>query len=68
MGLFLVRHRRGKLGLPRPAFRAWDATVVFTIVVQLFLLIMPWYPPEGGIYSGDVSFFYATYVITGIGM
>lgn len=68
MGLFLVRHRRNKLNLPRPAFRAWDATVIFTIVVQLFLLIMPWYPPEGGIYGGDVSFFYATYVVTGMGM
>lgn len=68
VGLFLVRYRRKKLNLPRPAFRAWDVTIVFTIVIQVFLLVMPWYPPNGGIYAGDVSFFYATYVITGIGM
>lgn len=68
VGLFLVRHRRKKLNLPRPAFRAWDVTVIFTILVNLFLLIMPWYPPTGGIYAGDVSFLYCAYVITGIGM
>ncbi|CAK7274161.1 hypothetical protein SEPCBS57363_006018 [Sporothrix epigloea] len=29
---------------------------------------MPWYPPRSGIYGGDVSFFYATYLLTGIGL
>lgn len=68
VGLYLVRWRRGRLNLPRPTFRAWDPVVVFTILLNVFLMVMPWYPPNGGQYSGDVSFWYATYVVTGIGM
>jgi hypothetical protein len=30
--------------------------------------ISQWVPPAGGIYAGSVSFFYATYCLTGIGM
>ena len=68
-GLYLVRWRRKRAGLTaRTEFRAWDVVVVFNILVQLYLVVMPWYPPEGGIYAGDVSFFYATYVIVGLGM
>ena len=67
-GLYVVRHRRKRLGLPRPAFRAWAPVLVFNIMVWVYLLVMPWYPPEGGVYAGDVSFWYATYVVTGIGM
>ncbi|KAL6416334.1 hypothetical protein AUP68_00551 [Ilyonectria robusta] len=36
--------------------------------VKIFLIVMPWYPPAGGMYAGDVSFWYATYVVTGIGI
>lgn len=68
VGLYLVRHRRKKLGLPRSEFRAWDAAVIFTIFVNLYLLVMPWYPPTAGKDWGDVSFWYATYCVTGIAM
>jgi hypothetical protein len=68
VGLYLVRWRHKRLGLPAPGYRAWDASVIFAILVNLFLLIMPWYPPDGGIYAGDVSFWYASYVVTGIGI
>ena len=68
VGLYLVRYRRKKLGLSRADFRAWDAALIFTILVNLYLLIMPWYPPTDGATGGDVSFWYATYVVTGIGM
>ncbi|KAE8449884.1 hypothetical protein EG329_007361 [Mollisiaceae sp. DMI_Dod_QoI] len=64
VGLYVVRWRRNKAHLPRPDFRAWDALVIFNICVQLYLLIMPWYPPPGG--KGDVSFWYGTYCVTGI--
>lgn len=64
IGLFIVRWRRRRLNLPRPVFHAWDVVIIFTILVNLFLLVMPWYPPPGG--KGDVSFWYATYVVTGI--
>ncbi|KAI4765638.1 amino acid transporter [Aureobasidium sp. EXF-3400] len=68
IGLYIVRYRRKKLGVPRSEFRAWDAAVVFTILQNLYLLIMPWYPPTGGATGGDVSFWYATYCVTGIGI
>ncbi|KAG7426370.1 High-affinity methionine permease [Fusarium oxysporum f. sp. raphani] len=35
---------------------------------QVFLLVMPWIPPECGIYAGTVSFLWCTYVIVGIGI
>lgn len=68
VGLYVVRYRRRRAGLPRAEFRAWDPVVVFNILVYVYLLVMPWYPPEGGAYAGDVSFWYATYVVTGIAM
>lgn len=68
IGLYIVRWRRARLNLPRPEFRAWDPIVIFRILLDLFLLVMPWYPPDGGAYAGDVSFWYATYAATGIGM
>lgn len=73
VGIFFVRFRRKKLGVPRlrgseGGFRAWDVAVVFSILVNLYLLVMPWYPPSSGATGGDVSFWYGTYVVTGIGM
>ncbi|KAG7286728.1 hypothetical protein NEMBOFW57_009040 [Staphylotrichum longicolle] len=68
VGLYLVRYRRKRLGLPRAEFRAWDPVIIFNIVVYVYLLVMPWYPPEGGVFAGDVSFWYATYVVAGIGI
>ncbi|GAB7356754.1 hypothetical protein MBLNU459_g7654t3 [Dothideomycetes sp. NU459] len=66
IGLYIVRYRRRKLNLPRAEFRAWDSAVIFTILVNIYLLVMPWYPPTDGATGGDVSFWYATYCVTGI--
>jgi hypothetical protein len=60
VGLYVVRWRRKCLGFPAPEYRAWDIAVVFSILVSLFLLVMPWYPPDGGPFAGDVSFWYVT--------
>lgn len=68
LGLFFVRKRRASIGAPRSEFRAWNAVLVFSIAVNIYLLVLPWVPPTGGIYAGDVSFFYATYCIVGLGM
>lgn len=68
IGLLLVRNRRGKIGLGRSDFRAWTLAVLFNIAANLFLLIMPWWPPTTGATGGDVSFWYATYVVVGIAM
>lgn len=66
LGLIFVRQRRKRLGLPRPSFKVWDPVLAFNILVNLYLVVMPWYPPPGG--KGDVSFWYGTYIVTGIAM
>ncbi|KAF6807388.1 high-affinity methionine permease [Colletotrichum sojae] len=68
VGIYVVRWRRSKLNLPEPEFRAWHVVIIFNICIQLYLLVMPWYPPAGGQYAGDVSFWYATYAVTGLGI
>ncbi|KAH7145905.1 high affinity methionine permease [Dactylonectria estremocensis] len=68
VGLIIVRRRRKRLGLPAPTFRAWDWVLAFNIIKNVYLLVMPWYPPDGGPFSGDVSFWYATYAATGLGI
>ncbi|KAH7028641.1 high-affinity methionine permease [Macrophomina phaseolina] len=68
LGIFIVRWRRRKANLPPPEFKAWTVVIVFNILIQLYLLVMPWYPPAGGQYAGDVSFWYATYAVTGLGI
>ncbi|GME32357.1 high-affinity methionine permease [Neofusicoccum parvum] len=68
VGIYIVRWRRRKADLPEPEFKAWHVVIIFNILIQLYLLIMPWYPPAGGQYAGDVSFWYATYAVTGVGM
>ncbi|KAF6754530.1 high affinity methionine permease [Ephemerocybe angulata] len=66
LGLWFVRKRRIAIGAPRGEFIAWNVVLVFTMAVNVYLLVLPWVPPEGGIYAGDVSFFYATYCIVGL--
>lgn len=68
VGIYSIRRQRSRLDLPRPAFKAWQPAIWLFTAAQLFLLIMPWYPPASGRYGGDVSFWYATYVVVGIAM
>lgn len=68
LGVFIIRRRRNRNKLPRSQFRVWDVLLVFYNLIQVYLLVMPWWPPKGGPYAGDVSFWYATYCVTGIGM
>lgn len=65
VGVYYIRYRRKKEGLPAPPFKAWHSALILSAAVCLFLLIMPWYPPDDG---GDVSFWYATYCAVGIGL
>jgi amino acid transporter len=65
-GLIFLRRRRDRSGTPQSDFRAWWAVIILYLLSQLYLLVMPWIPPVGGIYAGTVSFFYATYMIVGI--
>ena len=68
IGLYILRFRRKRLGIPPSNYRTWDVVVIFNIAVNVFILIMPWYPPASGRYGGDVSFWYGTYVVVGIAM
>jgi hypothetical protein len=65
VGIYYLRYRRKKEGLPPATFQAWHSALLFSAAICLFLLIMPWYPPDDG---GDVSFWYATYCAVGIGL
>ncbi|GAB1196292.1 hypothetical protein APSETT444_005561 [Aspergillus pseudonomiae] len=67
-GLLLIRWRRSKLNLPRPEFRSWAIAIGFALLANLYLLAAPWYPPIGGATGGDVSFWYGTYMVVGIGL
>ena len=68
IGLLFVRRARRRLDLPKTEFRAWDFVVYFNILVMIFLVVMPWYPPAKGRNGGDVSFWYGTYIVVGIAM
>ncbi|KAJ7664165.1 amino acid/polyamine transporter I [Mycena rosella] len=68
VGVFILRRRRNREGLPRHGFHAWNIALVFSALVNVFLLVMPWYPPAAGRYGGDVSFWYATYCAVGLGI
>lgn len=68
VGIYLVRHQRRRSGFPPAPFQVWHAAAALSILVNLFLLVMPWYPPEGGATGGDVSFWYATYCVVGVGI
>lgn len=64
VGIYYLRYQRKKIGLPQPPFQAWHTALILQAAVCLFILIMPWFPPE----EADVSFWYATYCVVGIGL
>lgn len=64
VGIYYIRYRRKKENLPAAPFQAWHSALILSALVCLFILIMPWYPPE----EADVSFWYATYCVVGIGL
>lgn len=68
VGIFLIRRQRKNIGAPKTEFRGWNAVLIFSLLVNIYLLAMPWYPPKSGSTGGDVSFWYATYCVVGIGM
>lgn len=68
IGLLIIRHRRKKMGIPASDFKVWTPVVIFFICVELFLLIMPWVPPAGGINDSAFNFFYAASSLGGLGI
>ncbi|ORY26026.1 amino acid permease-domain-containing protein [Naematelia encephala] len=66
IGLFIVRRQRKQLNLPRPEYRSWTVAVLFFLASTIFLLVMPWVPPPGGINNSSFGFFYGTSSIVGL--
>ncbi|RYP61398.1 hypothetical protein DL769_007721 [Monosporascus sp. CRB-8-3] len=66
IGVYLIRYRHKRAGRQPPEFRTWDPVLIFFILIQVYIIAMPWWPPAGGPYAGDVSFWYATYCVVGI--
>ncbi|OBR04204.1 High-affinity methionine permease [Colletotrichum higginsianum IMI 349063] len=66
IGVYIIRTRRKRANLGRTEFKSWHVTVIFFILLQVYILAMPWWPPKGGPYAGNVSFWYATYCVVGI--
>ncbi|KAI0049804.1 amino acid transporter [Auriscalpium vulgare] len=66
IGIWVLRRRRAAEGFSPSPFKVWNSAIIMWLVKCAFLLIMPWVPPEEG--HGDVSFWYATYCVVGIGI
>jgi amino acid transporter len=64
IGVYFLRHQRKKAGLPPAPFQAWHSALILSAAVCLFILIMPWFPPD----ESDVSFWYGTYCVVGIAL
>ncbi|KAE8147397.1 amino acid permease-domain-containing protein [Aspergillus avenaceus] len=67
-GLLLIRWRRKKLNLPQPEYKSWMIAIGFALLTNIYLLAAPWYPPTTGANGGDISFWYGTYLVVGIGL
>ncbi|KDN44459.1 hypothetical protein RSAG8_05506, partial [Rhizoctonia solani AG-8 WAC10335] len=67
-GVWVLRNRRAKMGLPEHGYKAPNIVVLAYVVKSIALILMPWIPPKGGSHGGDVDFFYAMYCIVALGV
>lgn len=68
VGLVKLRRSRKKQGLSYKEFKLWTPILYIAILWTLFVLVMAFVPPKGTLKGGDVSFFYATYPLTTLGL
>ncbi|VEU23048.1 DEKNAAC104238 [Brettanomyces naardenensis] len=68
IGLFKLRKERRKLGLGYREFHCPTIILVLVLLFTIFVLVMAFVPPKGTLKGSDVSFFYATYPLTTIGI
>jgi amino acid transporter len=60
-GIIVLRYQKPDLHRP---FKAWLPAVWLRILLCLFLIAAPLFPPKKG--TSDVNFFYATYALVGL--
>lgn len=60
VGLWLLRHRRAKDGIPSGQYRAWDSAVILRLAWTIMLLVMPWY-----VFEDDAIFSFAELRLVG---
>ncbi|KAI0322592.1 amino acid transporter [Amylostereum chailletii] len=65
-GVWVLRRRRAKEGLPRAPLEVWNVVLVLYLAQNVVQIVVPWVPPEPG--HADVSFWYATYCVVGLGI
>ncbi|KAJ3512671.1 hypothetical protein NLJ89_g3390 [Agrocybe chaxingu] len=65
-GVWILRKRRTIAGLLPSTLQARNSLVLLYLSSCILLLVMPWVPPEPG--HADVSFWYATYCVAGLGL
>ncbi|VEU23047.1 DEKNAAC104300 [Brettanomyces naardenensis] len=68
IGLFKLRKARRKVGLGYREFHCPTIILVIVLLFSLFVIVMAFVPPKGTLKGDDVSFFYAAYPITTIGI
>ncbi|KAK6457347.1 amino acid permease-domain-containing protein [Scheffersomyces xylosifermentans] len=69
VGLILLRRQRKQAGLGPQGWWVPLPIIIIGMLFYVFVIAMAWVPPKGGSLKGsDVSFFYATYAITTIGI
>ncbi|KAG6809798.1 hypothetical protein H0H92_014701 [Tricholoma furcatifolium] len=66
VGVWVLRKRRALAGQARSLLQAHNSVVITYLLSCIFLLVMPWVPPEPG--HADVSFWYATYCVAGLAL
>ncbi|KAF8149907.1 amino acid transporter [Crassisporium funariophilum] len=66
VGVWVLRGRRRRALIPSSLFQARNGVVLLYLTSCILLLVLPWVPPEPG--HADVSFWYATYCVAGIGL
>lgn len=66
ISVWILRRRYAAAGHAQPVFKVWNIAVILYVLKCTLLLVMPWVPPEKG--HADVSFWYATYCVVGLGV
>ncbi|KAF5342619.1 hypothetical protein D9611_001581 [Ephemerocybe angulata] len=66
VGVWILRKRNAKKHLPPSSLQTHNFYIILYLASAILLLVLPWVPPEPG--HADVSFWYATYCVAGLGL